>query len=292
MKSARKMLDFFKLRPALTMTGRVLLNPMTEKTQIQALLDLMARLRDPEKGCPWDVEQTFETIAPYTIEEAYEVAEAIRIGDMNHLKEELGDLLLQVVFHARMAEEAGLFTFEDVARDITTKMISRHAHVFGDKQAGDAAEVLTLWDDQKDKEKAKKGLTAESILDDVPLALPAIMRAQKLQKRAARVGFEWAKATDVLDKLEEEIKETREAIAGKNPAEIHDEIGDMMFCVVNFGRMLDIDCEQSLRDTNDKFKRRFNGIEKELKARGKEFSDVSLDEMESIWQAQKAKEQK
>lgn len=258
---------------------------------IQALIDVMARLRDPKKGCPWDIVQTFETIAPYTIEEAYEVADAIQSGDMNHVREELGDLLLQVVFHARMAEEEGLFNFNDVAAAVAAKMISRHPHVFGDKTADTPSDVITLWEDQKDKEKAGKGKDGNaSILDDVPLALPAIMRAQKLQKRAARVGFEWEKAVDVLDKLEEEIAELRQAIGSKKAKEIHEEIGDMMFCVVNFGRMLDVDCEQSLRDTNDKFKRRFNGIEKELKLKHKEFSDTPLEELELLWQAQKLKE--
>jgi ATP diphosphatase len=263
---------------------------MTTTTPIQSLLDVMTRLRNKENGCPWDVVQTFETIAPYTIEEAYEVADAIQSGDMNHLKEELGDLLLQVVFHAQMAREAGLFNFDDVAAGVAAKMISRHPHVFGDKQAELPSDVMVLWEDQKDKEKAAKVKVQESILDDVPLALPAIMRAQKLQKRAARVGFEWEKAIDVLDKLEEEIAELRQAIGSKDAKEIHEEIGDMMFCVVNFGRMLDVDCEQSLRDTNDKFKRRFKGIEKELKFRNKEFSDTSLAELEEIWQQQKQKE--
>ncbi|MDB5491734.1 MAG: Nucleoside triphosphate pyrophosphohydrolase MazG [Micavibrio sp.] len=259
-------------------------------TGIQALTDVMTRLRDPETGCPWDIVQTFETIAPYTIEEAYEVADAINSGDMNHVKEELGDLLLQVVFHAQMASEQGLFDFDDVAAAVAAKMISRHPHVFGDKSAKTAGDVIDIWEDQKDKERARKPKEVQSILDDVPLALPAIMRAQKLQKRAARVGFEWEKAVDVLDKLEEEIAELRAAIGSKDPKEIHGEIGDMMFCVVNFGRMLDVDCEQSLRDTNDKFKRRFNGIENDLKQRNKQFTEMSLQELEQIWQAQKLKE--
>jgi len=259
-------------------------------TGITALTDVMERLRNPETGCPWDIVQTFETIAPYTIEEAYEVADAIQSGDMEHVKEELGDLLLQVVFHARMAEEQGLFNFDDVAAGVAAKMVSRHPHVFGDENAETPSDVVSLWEDQKDKEKAKKPKVNQSILDDVPLALPAIMRAQKLQKRAARVGFEWENAVDVLDKLEEEIAELREAIGSKGAEEIHEEIGDMMFCVVNFGRMLDVDCEQSLRDTNDKFKRRFNGIEDELKLKNKQFSEVDLEELEEIWQAQKIKE--
>lgn len=262
------------------------------QSSIQALIDVMARLRDPETGCPWDKVQTFATIAPYTIEEAYEVADAIRLGDMKGLREELGDLLLQVVYHARMAEEAGLFAFDDVARDITAKMISRHPHVFGEGRAQTPQDVNVLWDNLKTKEKTANGKVKDSILDDVPLALPAIMRAQKLQKRAAKVGFEWEKATDVLTKLEEEIVELRQAIGSRNAKSIHEEVGDMLFCVVNFGRMLEVDCEQSLRDTNDKFTRRFNGIEKELKINNKDFSDVTLDELETIWQAQKRKENK
>lgn len=257
---------------------------------IKGLIDLMARLRDPVNGCPWDIVQNFATIAPCTIEEAYEVADAIRLGDMTGLREELGDLLLQVVYHARMAEEEKLFDFDDVARDITEKMIGRHPHVFGNESAATATDVKLLWDNIKDKEKAGSGKVKDSILDDVPLALPAIMRAQKLQKRAARVGFEWEQAADVLNKMEEEIAELRAAIAVGDTVNIHEEIGDMMFCVVNFGRMLGVDCEESLRDTNAKFTRRFQGIEAELTARGKAFADMSLDELESIWQAQKVKE--
>lgn len=260
------------------------------KAPIDALIEVMARLRDPETGCPWDIVQNFESIAPYTIEEAYEVADAIRTGDMTGLREELGDLLLQVVYHTRMAAEAGLFDFHDVATDITAKMISRHPHVFGDRNAATADDVTLLWDKQKDAEKRRTGKIKDSILDDVPLALPAIMRAQKLQKRAARVGFEWEKAVDVLDKLEEEIAEIRVAIANKNPDEIHDELGDVMFCVVNFGRMLGVDCEESLRDTNRKFERRFKGIEGDLKAINKTLEDSSLEEMEALWQKQKLKE--
>ncbi|MGZ9097826.1 MAG: nucleoside triphosphate pyrophosphohydrolase [Micavibrio sp.] len=261
-----------------------------DKAPIDALIDVMARLRDPETGCPWDIVQNFESIAPYTIEEAYEVADAIRTGDMVGLREELGDLLLQVVYHTRMAAEAGLFDFHDVAADITAKMISRHPHVFGDRDAETPDDVNLLWDEQKDAEKRRTGKVKDSILDDVPLALPAIMRAQKLQKRAARVGFEWEKAVDVLDKLEEEIAEIRVAIANKNPDEIHDELGDVMFCVVNFGRMLGVDCEESLRDTNMKFERRFKGIESDLKAINKSLEDSSLEEMEALWQKQKLKE--
>lgn len=249
---------------------------------IKDLLGLMARLRAPD-GCPWDREQNFATIAPYTIEEAYEVADAIEKEDNEALKDELGDLLLQVVFHAQMAKELGLFTFEDVARNVTDKMVSRHPHVFGDSVAAGAKDVeARIWEEQKDKEKKAKRL--DSILDDVTRGLPAVMRAQKLQKRAARVGFEWPKAINVLDKLEEEIQELREAIAAKDQDNIHEEVGDMLFCVVNFGRMLGVDCETALRDVNGKFERRFKGIEKALKARNVKLEDATLDQMEAIWQ--------
>lgn len=261
-----------------------------EQDPMNALIAVMKKLRDPETGCPWDQVQDFESIAPYTIEEAYEVADTIRTGDMAGLREELGDLLLQVVYHAQIAGEKFLFDFNDVARDITDKMIARHPHVFGDSTAQTPDDVNLLWEAQKDQEKRKNGKIKESILDDVPLALPAIMRAQKLQKRAARAGFEWEKAEDVLTKLEEEIAEIRTAIANKNQDEIQEELGDMLFCVVNFGRMLDVDCEQALRNTNDKFERRFKGIERELKAINKPIEEATLDEMEALWVQEKRRE--
>ena len=258
---------------------------------INDLLALMKRLRDPNGGCPWDIEQDFKSIAPYTIEEAYEVFDAIEQGDMAALEDELGDLLLQVVFHAQMAEEAGHFNFNDVAAHVTAKMIHRHPHVFGDTKAENAADVEgRIWEDMKAQEKRKK--EQDSILGDVPLALPAVLRAQKLQKRAARVGFEWPEAIQVLDKLEEEIQELRQAIANKDEANIHEEIGDTLFCVINYGRMIGVDCETALRDVNQKFERRFRGIERELKARGKTFEQTTLDEMESIWVSEKLKEKK
>ncbi len=263
---------------------------MTKKP-IDELLAVMARLRDPNGGCPWDLVQDFKSIAPYTIEEAYEVADAIEQNDMPALEDELGDLLLQVVYHAQMAQEAGHFNFDDVAAHVTAKMIHRHPHVFGDAKAADAADVeVRIWEDQKAQEKRKKD--QDSILGDVPMALPAVLRAQKLQKRAARVGFEWPEAIQVLDKLEEEIQELREAIANKDQANIHEEIGDALFCVINYGRMIGVDCETALRDVNTKFERRFRGIERELKTRGKTFEQTTLDEMESIWVAEKLKEKK
>lgn len=258
---------------------------------IDELRAVMARLRNPEGGCPWDLEQNFKSIAPYTIEEAYEVADAIEQNDMAALEDELGDLLLQVVYHAQMAQEAGHFNFDDVAAHVTAKMIHRHPHVFGEEKAQSAADVEgRIWEERKAQEKRKQG--QDSILADVPLALPSVMRAQKLQKRAARVGFEWPEAIQVLDKLEEEIQELREAIANQDKANIHEEIGDALFCVINYGRMIGVDCETALRDVNGKFERRFRGIERELKNRGKTFEQTTLDEMELIWVAEKQKEKK
>ncbi len=262
---------------------------MNSKETLKALLELMERLRDPENGCPWDIEQDFATIAPYTIEEAYEVADAIERDDMTDLKDELGDLLLQVVFHSQIAKDKGLFTFSDVAKHVTDKMVHRHPHVFGDEKASGAKDVEDrIWEERKASEPKKVAL--ESILDDVPVNFPAVLRAQKLQKRAARVGFEWPEAIDVLDKLEEEIQELREAIDKKAQDEIHEELGDMLFCVINFGRMLGVDCESSLRDTNYKFERRFKGIEHDLKAQNMTPEDATLEQMEALWQEQKAKE--
>jgi MazG family protein len=256
-----------------------------DKTGIDALLAVMARLRDPNGGCPWDLEQDFKTIAPYTIEEAYEVADAIERDDMADLKDELGDLLLQVVYHAQMAQEAGHFTFGDVVEGVTAKMIHRHPHVFGDAQARSAGDVNALWEERKDKESKRQ--QADSILDDVTRALPALIRAQKLQKRAARVGFEWSEPKFVLDKLEEETAEMRQALKDGRTAEIADELGDLFFVLTNFGRMLELDCEDVLRNANLKFERRFKYIEKELKVKNKDWKDTDLDEMEALWQEAK-----
>jgi ATP diphosphatase len=254
---------------------------------IQKLLDVMARLRAPD-GCPWDKVQTFKTIMPYTIEEAYEVADAIEKNDMPELKDELGDLLFQVVYHAQMAAEAGAFTFDDVVTGVTEKMISRHPHVFGDSKADKPEDVNVIWEARKDKEAKRQA--QDSILDDVPRALPALKRAQKLQNRAARVGFEWPDAGGVLDKLEEEIGEMRAAIAGGRKNEITDELGDMFFVLTNLGRMLGADCEEALDGTNRKFIRRFQGIEKGLKAQGITLQDATLEQMEALWLEEKKKE--
>ncbi len=254
---------------------------------VKDLLAVMARLRNPDGGCPWDLEQDFSTIAPYTIEEAYEVADAIDRKDMASLKDELGDLMFQVVYHAQMASEEGQFTFDEVVNNVTEKMIRRHPHVFGDAKAQTAADVEKgIWEEAKEKERGKQ----DSVLDGVPLALPALRRAQKLQNRAARVGFEWPEAVNVLDKMDEEIGELRAALKGGKQDEIIDELGDLFFVLVNFGRMLGADCEEVLRQANAKFERRFKGMESDLKKTGKELKACTLDEMEDVWQAQKKKE--
>lgn len=260
------------------------------KTAIDKLRDVMQKLRDPDGGCPWDLEQTSKSIISYTIEEAYEVEDALLRGDMKEFKEELGDLLLQVIFHSQMASEEGLFDFNDVAQAIVDKMIRRHPHVFEDKNINSPDHVRLLWEDQKDLEKKNK--PRESILDEIPVNFPAITRAQKIQKKAARVGFEWSRPERVLDKFEEEIAEMREALAGGREDEIIDELGDLFFVLTNFGRKLGVNCEEALRHANDKFSRRFRGIEQSLKDQNKEFKDTTLDEMEELWAAEKVKEKK
>jgi ATP diphosphatase len=258
---------------------------------VDALLDIMARLRDPRAGCPWDIEQTFETIAPYTIEEAYEVAGAIEDKDWQSLKEELGDLLFQAVYHARMAEELGLFDFGDVVEAVTTKMVRRHPHVFADQTGIDSAEAQTAaWEEHKRKERAAKEATA-GVLDGVPRALPALLRAEKLQKRAAGVGFDWDSAAKVVEKIAEEAQEIVEAQnAGASPARLEDEIGDLLFCVANLARHLKVDPETALRTTNAKFVRRFRAIEAALATAGRSPGEATLDEMETLWQSAKADE--
>lgn len=267
---------------------------------IAVLVDIMARLRDPATGCPWDVEQTFATIAPYTIEEACEVAEAISRGDLDDLRDELGDLLLQVVFHARMAEEAGAFALPDVVEAITTKLIRRHPHVFGTLDRRDPKAVKALWGAIKAEEKRDRaarrlarGLPAEppaSVLDGVPPALPALGRALKLQEKAATVGFDWGAAGPVLDKIAEEVDEVRAALASGRPAEIADEVGDLLFAVTNLARHAGVDPESALAATNQKFRRRFAAIEAALAAEGRGPAEASLAEMEAHWQAAKAAE--
>ncbi|HTT82785.1 MAG TPA: nucleoside triphosphate pyrophosphohydrolase [Rhizomicrobium sp.] len=264
---------------------------MTENTKraITELLAIMRRLRDPKSGCPWDREQTFGTIAPYTIEEAYEVAGAIEDEDWPALKEELGDLLFQVVFHAQMADERGLFDFGDVAGAIAGKMRRRHPHVFAAAQGIDTASAQTIaWEEHKSRERAAK---QHGLLDDVPAALPALLRALKLQQRAARVGFDWDSATRVVEKIAEEAAEIAEARdGGAAPEKLEDEIGDLLFAVANLARHMGVDPEAALRSTNAKFMRRFRQIESALAKQDRTLSDASLAEMEDLWQAAKAKE--
>ncbi len=263
---------------------------MVPSKDIQQLLEIMAALRTPGTGCPWDLEQDFASIAPYTIEEAYEVADAIERGDPADLREELGDLLLQVVYHARMAQEAGAFDFGDVVEAITAKMIRRHPHVFGDATAREAGMAKGQWERIKAEERAgKEGPSGH--LDSVPLALPALTRAQKLQARAARIGFDWPEPAPVLDKMEEEMAELRDALAkGESPVRIEEELGDMLFAMVNLARHLDIDPEQALKRANAKFVARFRHIEKSLAARNRSLADADLEEMEALWQAAKKME--
>ncbi len=257
---------------------------------IAALLDIMRRLRDPKDGCPWDIEQDFASIAPYTIEEAYEVAGAIEDQNWPELKDELGDLLLQVVFHARMAEEKKLFDFANVVAAINDKMIRRHPHVFASGAEVESSEAQTVaWEEHKKKERAAKMVDGGSLLDDVPRALPALLRAVKLQKRAASVGFDWDNAAKVVEKIAEEAQEIVEA-RDTAPEKLEEEVGDLLFAVANLARHLKVDPENALRTTNAKFMRRFKMIEDELARQGKTPDDASLDEMEAIWQAAKLAE--
>lgn len=256
---------------------------------IDRLLKIMRQLRDPATGCPWDVQQTFLSIAPYTIEEAYEVADAVASGDRAALKDELGDLLLQVVFHAQMAAEEASFSFDDVVHAIVDKLIRRHPHVFGAENADNPEAVHANWERLKAEERAAKA--AGGTLDGIPLALPALLRALKLQKRAARVGFDWKNPVDVLDKLEEEIGELRvELAAGSGIERVRDEFGDLLFVLVNLGRHLNLDPEEALRATNSKFERRFHAIEAGLAAEGRKPEQASLDEMEALWLKAKLEE--
>ena len=259
------------------------------QNKIDRIIDVMAALRHPESGCPWDLRQDFASIVPYTLEEAYEVADAIERSDMDDLKEELGDLLLQVVFHARMAEEADLFAFEDVVDAIVDKMIRRHPHVFGDRDAGNLDAVRESWEEIKDQEKAEKGkATPESLMDDIPLTLPGVSRAVKIQDRAGRIGFDWPDIEPVFDKLHEEISEVHEAIKSGSASAMEDEIGDLLFVVANIARHLKIDPERAVRRTNSKFISRFKQVEALSAKSGKQ--TLPLEELEAFWQAAKKAE--
>ena len=255
------------------------------------LLSIMARLRDPAGGCPWDQEQTFSTIAPYTIEEAYEVADAIERGDMAELKDELGDLLLQVVYHARMAEEAGLFDFADVARAISDKMVRRHPHVFGVDEVRDSAGQSIRWEAIKAAERAgRSGGGPHGALDGVPVGLPALTRAAKLTRRAARVGFDWPSTAQVLDKLREETAELEAEIAAGELDKAREELGDLLFVCANLARKLEVEPEAALRGANAKFARRFAHIEARLAEQGRSPEQSTLEEMDGLWDEAKLRE--
>lgn len=256
---------------------------------IERLLEIMRALRDPKTGCPWDIEQTFATIAPYTIEEAYEVADAIEREAWEELKGELGDLLFQSVFHAQMAEEAGHFNFQDVVQVMSDKMVSRHPHVFGDQSNEKSADQQVAdWEAIKAQERAAKRETGT--LDGVAPGLPALLRAYKLQKRAARVGFDWPTTTEVLAKITEEAAELVEARETLTQDQVEEEFGDLMFVMANLGRHLGVEPEAALRRTNAKFIRRFKGVEAKLAARGKTPAQSDLHEMDALWDEVKAEE--
>jgi MazG family protein len=253
---------------------------------IDDLLAVMAALRDPEGGCPWDREQDFASIVPYTIEEAYEVADAIARNDLPELRDELGDLLFQVVFHARMAEEAGEFSFNDVVAAIVEKMVRRHPHVFGEEEVADAEAQTRAWEEHKAAERRDKG-GHRSLLDGVTLGLPALSRAAKLQKRAARAGFDWPSTYGVLGKIEEELNEVRAELEGDDPQALHDEVGDLLFACVNLARHAGVDAEEALRAANHKFEQRFHYLESRLEQEGKALEQSSLEELDRLWVAAK-----
>jgi ATP diphosphatase len=271
---------------------------MKPARDISRLIEIMAALRTPGTGCPWDLEQDFQSIAPYTIEEAYEVADAIERCDWHDLTDELGDLLLQVVFHSRIAEESGLFAFPDVVEAITSKLVRRHPHVFGDTKDLTPDQVKALWGQIKAEEKAerrlRRGITEaqepKGLLSGIPHALPGLTRAVKLQSKASSVGFDWNDARLVIDKIKEEIAELEQAAEAGDHAEIRGEIGDLIFAVANLARHVDVDPEDALRLTNAKFERRFSHIEKSLDSRGRSLSEATLAEMDALWDDAKARE--
>jgi MazG family protein len=252
------------------------------------LLDIMARLRDRERGCPWDLEQTFATIAPYTIEEAYEVADAIERNDLADLKDELGDLLFQVVFHARMAQEAGAFAFADVARAICDKMLRRHPHVFGDTPVADSAQLSQRWEEIKREERA--GERSDGVLADVPVGLPALTRAVKLGKRAATVGFDWPDVSGVRAKVAEELAELDAAAAGGNSAEVAAEMGDLLLSVASWCRHLRLDPETCLRSANARFAGRFRAVESHVEASGRPWASYDAAELDALWRRAKSRD--
>jgi nucleoside triphosphate diphosphatase len=267
---------------------------MNPSRDIARLIEIMAALRTPGTGCPWDLQQSFETIAPYTIEEAYEVADAIARGDFDDLRDELGDLLLQVVFHSRMAQEQGVFDFADVVESLTAKLVRRHPHVFGDARGLTPKAVEGLWERIKSAERAEKGGGAsggETALAGVPVGLPALTRALKLQAKAGKVGFDWNDPLAVLAKIREEADEIERELAAGDRTAAAAEVGDLLFAVVNLARHVDADPEAVLRATNGKFERRFTAIERALADRGKTPQTATLEEMEDLWNQAKAAEQ-
>ncbi|MEN8170201.1 MAG: nucleoside triphosphate pyrophosphohydrolase [Pseudomonadota bacterium] len=258
---------------------------------INKLLQVMAALRDPEGGCPWDIEQDFSTVAPYTIEEAYEVADAIERGELGELRDELGDLLFQVVFHARIAEEQGVFDFDDVVTAIVEKMIRRHPHVFADEEVADAEAQTRAWEAQKVKERKVKGQSS-SLLDGITLGLPALSRAEKLQKRAAGAGFDWPEIAPVFDKIHEEIEEVHAELDGDDHQALHNEIGGLLFACVNLARHAGVDAEQALRSANKKFVDRFQYVEQALAMQGSSIEEADVERMDGLWDEAKAKEKR
>lgn len=270
---------------------------MNNESQIEQLLRLMATLRTPGTGCPWDLEQTFATIAPYTIDEAYEVADAIERGDFPDLKDELGDLLLQVVFHARMAEELNLFGFDDVVETICAKLVRRHPHVFGDRRDLDADGVKSLWDEIKREEKADKRRSSSEpdgpdpgALGDIPVALPALVQADKIGRRAAKTGFDWQDPAEVIAKVREELGEIEDALTRGSTDEVREEVGDVLFAVANVARYLDVDPEAALRSANAKFVRRFRWMESSAAAQGRAISDLDMAALDELWREAKREE--
>jgi ATP diphosphatase len=260
---------------------------MTPSRDIHRLIEIMAALRDPATGCPWDKEQNFSTIAPYTIEEAHEVADAIARKDLTDLRDELGDLLLQVAYHARMAEEEGAFAFGDVVEAITTKLIRRHPHVFGDEAAraggvDSAGKVVEQWERIKSREQKEAG-ERRSVLKGIPKTMPALLRAHEIGARVAAVGFDWAKPDDVVDKIEEEVAELRHAVAGEGRERAEEEMGDLLFSIANLARKLGIEPESALRKANEKFSRRFEALERRFDEQGRSVHDATLGEMEEVW---------
>ncbi len=258
--------------------------------EIYSLLETVAKLRDPEGGCPWDLKQTHQSLTPYMLEEAYEAVDAIESGDAAEIRQELGDVLLQVVLHAQIASEIGQFNFADVATSINEKMIRRHPHVFSNQKFNNEAEQKQFWDAEKQREKGKQN-NDDSILFELPLNLPALLKAEKIQKRVSRVGFDWGNVSQVIDKIEEEIAEVKEALIANDQSHVHEEVGDLMFAVVNLARFTQINAEKALSNANRKFTHRFQQLEQLAKLDNKSLGECSLDQLEQYWSRVKDQEQ-